>query len=122
MKRRIGCLGRDFLRRCVAPQVFKTVEFANVALEDVYYDIDIVEQHPAQAAVAFAVPDFHSGIPEFVDDVIGDRARLHIGIHRADHEIVADCGQLAQVKDFDIVGFLVERQIGYLVSQFIWSF
>lgn len=87
-----------------------------------YHNINVVEQHPAQTAVAFAVPDFHSGFPEFVDNVIGDCACLHIGIHRADHEIVADRGQLAQVKDFDIVGFLVERQIGYLVSQFIWSF
>lgn len=92
LKRRIGCLGRDFLRRCVAPQVLKTVEFAHVALEDMYYDVDIVEQYPAQTAIAFAVPDFHPGIPEFVDNVISDRARLHIGIHRANHEIVADRG------------------------------
>lgn len=96
-KRRWGCLGCDFLGRRVAPQVFKTVKLANVALEDMHYNIDIIEQHPAQTAVSFTVPDFHSGIPEFVDDVIGDCARLHIGIDRADHEIVTDRRQLAQV-------------------------
>lgn len=117
----MGCLGRDFLRRCVAPQVFKTVELANVALEHMHYNIDIVKQYPAQTAVSFPVPDFNPGVPEFVDNVIRHCARLHIGIYRADHEIIADRGQLAQVEYFDVIGFLVERQIGYLVSQFIWS-
>lgn len=86
-----------------------------------HYNIDIVEQYPAQTAVSFPVPDLDSVIPEFVHYVVRYCARLYVGIYRADYEIVADRGQLAQVEYFDVIGFLVERQIGYLVSQFIWS-
>src|SRR5918992_5655627 len=91
----------------VAPQPLEVVEGALLRPEDVHDHVDVVEEPPARVTLAFA--------PRRADielllqgalDLIDHRLDLAGGSGGADHEVVRDHDQLADVKDDDVLGLL----------------
>src|ERR671914_2304124 len=91
----------------VAPQPLEVVEGALLRPEDVHDHVDVVEEPPARVTLAFA--------PRRADielllqgalDLIDHRLDLAGGSGGADHEVVRDHDQLADVQDDDVLGLL----------------
>ena len=57
--------------------------------------------------LALHVPGLVSGRAQLLHDVVGDRLHLGLGIARAEDERVRRGGQLPQVQDDDLSGFLL---------------
>ena len=103
-----------FLKIRVAPEAFEAVVFARLGIEDVHDEIDVIEQDPMRAFEAFDVPRLHAFFGEFVGDVIGNGAHLRVRGTGADHKVIRDAREFAQIDDFDVFGFLFERELGGL--------
>ncbi len=94
------------------PKPFEVVELALIGCEDVGDDVAEVDQDPPPVGVALGTAA-QPRLRGFLDDRVGDRARLD---HRApghDDERIGDDGASGEVEDGDVLGFLVLRGFEY---------
>ena len=74
--------------------------------EDVHDEIDIIQQHPLRPVVAFHIVRVVAVALEAQLDVVGDRLDLPRVGAGADQEIIGETGDLSQVENYQIQGFL----------------
>ena len=96
-----------------APQPIEAVEVARVLREDVDHEVEVVEQHPLGARVAFDERRPLLLRLERLFHRIGNGLHLpRIGA-RADHEEVRERARLAQVEHDHVGGLLVARRLNH---------
>ncbi len=83
-----------------------------VGPKDVRHHVAEIQQDPSGVGGALdaqgaATPARQRGV-----DVVGDGLDLTLGFSRADDQVVGDGGQLRNVQDEDVGGFLFQRRLG----------
>ena len=96
----------------VAPEAFQTVELTLLVHEDVHDDVDEVHQDPVADAPTLDVFRLATAlIEEPLFDRLGDRHGLARRRAVADHEIVGEVAETAEVENEYVFGLLVESGV-----------
>ena len=89
------------------PEPFQTVKIPLLRRKHMHDDVAEIEQHPAGFGRAFDAGLACSRSDQFFIQRIDDRAQLSFVLRRANHEVVGNRRQGAQIEHDDIVGLLV---------------
>jgi hypothetical protein len=101
----------------VPPQAFQAVELALFVDEDVYDEVDEIHQDPVGDAPTFDVFRLATALveePRF--DRLGDRQGLTGRRAVANHEIVGEVAETAEVEHEYVFGLLVESGVDDLLQ------
>ena len=102
----------DVDARGVSPEALQAVEFPLLVHEDVDDDVDEVHQDPVGDAASLDVLRLPAAIcKELLFDRLGDRQGLARGRTVADHEIVGEVAETAEVENEYVFGLLVESGV-----------
>lgn len=98
----------NFLRLRITPQTLQAVILACFRLENVHDEIDVIQQDPMRALAALDMPELDLLLFHLLGDVIGDGP--HVGISRAgaEHKIICNRGQRAQLEHLDVGGLFFQ--------------
>ena len=75
----------------------------------VHDDVDVVQEHPATLALAFAADRVDVDLVERLLDAVDDRLDLTVVGRRAQQEDIGDHEGLGHVEQHDVLGQLVRR-------------
>ena len=88
------------------PQAFEIVEFAGVFRKDMDDEVAVIGQNPLGVVVAFDAVGAFAHLREFLADSIADCLDLPLIRAAADHEVISERGDFAEIKNADGGGFL----------------
>jgi hypothetical protein len=92
----------------VTPQSFEPIEFTFFVQEDVYHEIDVVEQDPFAQSKTFDVGRFSLSLAgQLAFDTFDDRRDLSVGGSVADDERIRDVGEPGQIDGDHVFGFTI---------------
>src|SRR5450756_3178426 len=103
-----------FQRHCfrIAPQSLYLVERPKRRMEDVNYEIEKIEQHPAALFQPFSVMHRQSRFLHLRYHMLADRSHVGIGGPARDDEVVSHVGDAAQIQQYDVVRSHVQAELG----------
>ena len=78
-------------------------------MEDVHHHVHVVDQDPAPALIALDMPGLVARRFEALENGIGDRLHLHLGLAVTDDEEIAHRRQSAEIDQQDFFGLPAER-------------
>src|SRR6476620_11038075 len=84
---------------CIAPEAFQTVERAGLRSEYMHDEIEVVQEDPFRAVVAFDVRGFLAFGPKRVDHAVGNGSNLAAVRPGADDEVVRESCSLPQIEN-----------------------
>ena len=93
----------------IRPEFFQRVVVTDVRSEDVRNHVAEVHEDPLGRRSTLDVQWTRVVAGDDGVDVVRDGFDLPVGVPRADDEVVGDGGQLRDVEDDDVGGFLLER-------------
>ena len=81
-------------------------------MEDVNYEIEEIEQHPAALFQPFRMMHSQSCLLHLRDYVLADRSHVGVGGPARDDEVVSHVGDAGQIHQHDVVRSHVQAKLG----------
>ena len=66
-----------------------------------------IHDDPAALRITVMMPGADAGRAEAVVDLVGDRLQVRLGCTGADHEVIRDCGDFADIDEYDVDGLFI---------------
>jgi len=110
------CHSKNGLR--IAPETLEPVVLPLGGCENVHDNISAVQQHPARRRLALYSRWLLTFFLELCPEITYYRIQLARGLPRANHEVVRDIGQLADIYEQDITAHLLHDKVNDPSRQF----
>ena len=83
--------------RGLAPEAFKAVELADVAVKNMDNNAAIIQENPLPTLHSLTMPQRYFLLFHHIHNILCDRADMRAGISVGDHKIVGNAGMFCDV-------------------------